>query len=67
MLFLVVIALAVIMLAWLTEREEGSQKIDNLPAVVTFWSDTSVMLSCKANGPVAFNVAAIFFQGHTYI
>ena len=54
-----VIASAVIMLAWLTvtltekRKKKESQKIDNLPVLVTRRSGTSAMLSSKVNGPVA--------------
>ena len=52
------------MLAWLTvtltekeeeeeEEEERSQKIDDLPVLVTRRASTSAMLSSKVNGPVA--------------
>ena len=44
-------ASAIIMLAWLMEKE--SQKIANLPVLATYWSDTLVILSSKLNGPVA--------------
>ena len=52
---IVVIALAVIVLAWLTVTltEERSQKIDDLPVLATHRSGTSAMLSSKVNGPVA--------------
>ena len=49
--WIVVIALAVIVLAWLTATlTEKSQKIDDL---ATHRSGTSAMLSSKVNGPVA--------------
>ena len=60
--WIVVIASAVIVLAWLTvtrkeerkkERKKESQKIDDLPVLATRWSGTSAMLSGKVNGPVA--------------
>ena len=56
--WIVVIASAVIVLAWLTvtrteERKKESQKIDNLPVLATRRSGTSAMLSSKVNGPVA--------------
>ena len=35
------------------EEEEGSQKIDDLPILVTHWSGTSAMFSSKANSTVA--------------
>ena len=35
------------------EEEEESQKIDDLPVLVTHRSRTSAMLSSKVNGPVA--------------
>ena len=45
------------MLAWLTatltEEEEESQKIDDLPVLATHRSGTSAMLSSEVNGPVA--------------
>ena len=66
---IVVIALAVIVLAWLTatlteersqkaevrrqKSEVRSQKIDDLPVLATHRSGTSAMLSSKVNGPVA--------------
>ena len=55
---IVVIASAVIVLAWLTvtlteEEEERSQKIDDLPVLATRRAGTSAMLSSKVNGPVA--------------
>ena len=60
--WIVVIALAVIVLAWLTatlteersqKSEVRSQKIDDLPVLATHRSGTSAMLSSKVNGPVA--------------
>ena len=53
--WIIVIASAVIVLAWLTVTltEEKSQKIDNLPVLETCRSGTSAMLSSKVNGPVA--------------
>ena len=61
--FFVVIASAVIVLAWrtvtLTEerrrrrRKKESQKIDNLPVLATWRSGTSAMFSSKLNGPIA--------------
>ena len=56
---IVVIASAVIVLAWLTvtrteeRRKKESQKIDDLSILVTRRSGTSVMLSSKVDGPVA--------------
>ena len=59
---IVVIALAVIVLAWLTvtlteersqKAEVRSQKIDDLPVLATHRSGTSAMLSSEVNGPVA--------------
>ena len=51
---IVVIALAVIVLAWLTATlTEESQKIDDLPVLATHRSGTAAMLSSKVNGPVA--------------
>ena len=54
--FFVVIASAVILLAWrtvtLTEEEERSQKIDDLPVLATCWSGTSAMFSSKFNCPI---------------
>ena len=58
---IVVIASAVIVLAWLTvtlteksqKSEVRSQKIDDLPVLATRRSGTSAMLSSKVNGPVA--------------
>ena len=54
---IVVIALAVIVLAWLTatltEERRRSQKIDDFPVLATHRSGTSAMLSSKVNGPVA--------------
>ena len=41
---------AVIMLTWLKER---SQKIDDLPVLVTYWSGTLPILSSRVNGPIA--------------
>ena len=40
------------MLAWLEDKER-SQKIDDLPVLVTCQSGTLVILSSKVNGPVA--------------
>ena len=37
----------------LNERKSESQKIDNLPVLLTCWSGTLVILSSKVNGPVA--------------
>ena len=59
--WIVVIALAVIVLAWLTatlpeksqKSEVRSQKIDDLPVLATHRSGTSAMLSSEVNGPVA--------------
>ena len=60
--WIVVIASAVIVLAWLTvtrteerkkERKKESQKIDDLPVLATRRSGTSAMLSSEVNGPVA--------------
>ena len=53
--FFVVIASAVIVLAWLTVTltEERSQKIDDLPVLATCWSGTSAMFPSKLNGPIA--------------
>ena len=62
--FRVVIASAVIVLAWLTvtlteerrkkeRKKEESQKIDDLPILATRRSGTSAMLSSKVNDPVA--------------
>ena len=57
--FFVVIASAVIVLAWrtvtLTEerRKKESQKIDDLPVLATCRSGTSAMLSSTSNGPIA--------------
>ena len=54
--FFVVIASAVIVLAWqtVTLTEEESQKIDDLPVLATCWSGTSAMLSSTSNGPIAY-------------
>ena len=35
------------------EKKERSQKIGNLPILVTHWPDTSAMLSSKVNGSIA--------------
>ena len=35
------------------KKKERSQKIDDLPVLVTRWSGTLAMLSSKVNGPVA--------------
>ena len=58
--FFVVIASAVIVLAWrtvtLTEerrKKKESQKIEDLPVLATCRSGTSAMLSSKLNGPIA--------------
>ena len=59
--FSVVIASAVIMLAWRTvtdrrkkkKKKKESQKIDDLPVLATCRSGTLAMLSSKVNGPVA--------------
>ena len=51
-LFTFGIASAVIVLAWLTAKEE-SQKIDDLPILATYRSGTSAMLSSGVKGPVA--------------
>ena len=60
--WIVVIASAVIVLAWLTvtrteerkkERKKESQKIDDLPVLATRRSGTSAMLSSEVNCPVA--------------
>ena len=60
--WIVVIASAVIELAWLTvtrteerkkERKKESQKIDDLPVLATRRSDTSAMFFSEVNGPVA--------------
>ena len=57
--WIIVIALAVTVLAWLTvtlteeRKKERGQKIDNLPVLVTCRSGTSAMLSSKFNGPIA--------------
>ena len=60
--WIVVIASAVIVLAWLTvtrteerkkERKKESQKIDDLPVLATRRSGTSAMLSSEGNCPVA--------------
>ena len=59
--FFVVIASAVIVLAWrtvtLTEerrrKKESSQKIDDLPVLATCRSGISAMLSSTCNGPIA--------------
>ena len=57
--FFVVIASAVIVLAWLTvtlteeRRKKESQKIDDLPVLATCQSGTSAMLSSTSNGPIA--------------
>ena len=56
--FFVVIASAVIVLAWRTvtlteERKKESQKIDDLPVLATYRSGTSAMLSSTSNGPIA--------------
>ena len=48
-IWIVVIALTVIVLAWLKDTEE-SQKIDDLPVLATCRSGT---LSSEVNGPVA--------------
>ena len=34
------------------KRMKESQKIDDLPVLVTWWSDASAMLFSKVNGPV---------------
>ena len=47
---LYIIASAVIVIAWLTLKDE---KIDDLPILATCWSGTSAMLSSEVNGPVA--------------
>ena len=60
--WIVVIASAIIVLAWLTvtwteerkkERKKESQKIDDLPVLATRRSGTSAMLSSEVNCPVA--------------
>ena len=56
--WIVVIASAVIVLAWLTvtrteERKKESHKIDDLPVLATRRSGTSAMLSSEVNCPVA--------------
>ena len=48
---IVVIASAVIALAWLTLNKR-SQKIDDLPVLATCQSGTSAILSSKVNTPV---------------
>ena len=56
---IVVIASAVIVLAWLTvtrteeRRKKESQKIEDLSILATRRSGTSAMLSSKVDGPVA--------------
>ena len=51
--FFVVIASAVIVLAWRTVTlTEESQKIDDLPVLATCRSGTSAMLSSTSNGPI---------------
>ena len=47
------IASTVIVLAWLKDGEEESQKIDDLPVLATCWSGTLVILSSEGNVPVA--------------
>ena len=54
LVLIVVITSAVIVLVCLTVREEESQKIDDLPILVTCRSGTSAMLSSEVNGPVAY-------------
>ena len=49
LIWIVVIASAVIALAWLTLKKR-SQKIDNLLVLATCWSGTSAIL--KVNAPV---------------
>ena len=52
---IVVIASAVIVLScWkvVKVRKSESQKIDDLPVLVAFWSGALVILSSKVNGPV---------------
>ena len=49
LIWIVVIASAVIALAWLTLKERRSQKIDDLPVLATCWSGTSAIL--KVNTP----------------
>ena len=35
------------------KKKKESQKMDDLPVLVTCWSGASVMLSSKFNGPIA--------------
>ena len=58
--WIVAIASAIIVLAWLTvtltrkkEEEEETQKIDDLPVLATHRSGASALLSSKIDGPVA--------------
>ena len=52
--WIIVIASAVIVLAWMTVlTEERNQKIDNLAILATCRSATSAMLSSTSNGPIA--------------
>ena len=52
-LFFSRLASAAIVIAWLTLKEERSQKIDDLPLLATCHSHTSAMLSSEVNGPIA--------------
>ena len=47
------LASAAIVIAWLTLKEERSQKIGDFPVLATCQSGTSAMLSSKVNGPIA--------------
>ena len=52
--FCIVIASAVIVLAWrIVTLTEESQKIDDLPVLAICRSGTSAMLSSTSNGPIA--------------
>ena len=39
---------------WKVEKEEESQKIDDLPVLATCWSGTLAMLSSKVSGRLFF-------------
>ena len=61
-IWIVVIVLAIIVLAWLTQKEERkkserSQKIDDLPILATRRSGISPMLSSNVNSPVVLGSA----------
>ena len=53
--FFVVIASAVIVLAWRTVTLTGEERklVDDLPVLATCRSGTSAMFSSKFNGPIA--------------